>query len=140
VESCSVLQQLPTLNSAKKESKDMKIMKPHRMMLWLLALMPVIVFGAETIELEKKDYIALIVSSYVNGFNEFETSVTAFEDSVSVGIYYDQTTQDESRAEGLANRFRLQVPLRLSRYEWSEDVDVIVNVYSQDLTGRGYED
>lgn len=90
------------------------------------------------LEISQKDYIALIVSSYVHGFKEFDTSVTAFNDSVSIGIYYDQSTQDRKRAYQLAKRFESQVPAKLSQYEWGKDVKVIVNVYSEDRTGRGY--
>ena len=93
---------------------------------------------AEKIELEKKDYLTLVVSNYVHGFKEFETSITALSDSVSIGIYYDVSTQDKQRANQLAERFRSQVPPILNRYDWAKNVEVIVNVYSEDRTGRGY--
>ena len=93
---------------------------------------------AEAIELEKKDYLTFIVSNYVHGFKEFETSVTSFEDSVSIGIYYDISTQSEARANQLAKRFRSQVASQLRRYEWAKNIKVIVNVYSEDRSGRGY--
>ena len=76
---------------------------------------------AEKVEIEKKDYIKFIVSSYVNGFNEFDTSVTTFNDSVSIGIYYDLSTQKGELAKQLAKRFRFQVPKMLSSYEWAVD-------------------
>ena len=93
---------------------------------------------AERLELEKKDYIKLIVSSYVNGFKEFDTSVTTFDDSVSIGIYYDVSAQKESRAEQLAKRFRRHVPLILANYEWAKNVKLRVSVYSENITERGY--
>ena len=93
---------------------------------------------AKSIELEKKDYISLVVSNYVHGFKEFETSVTAFPDSVSIGVYYDSKTQSKKRANQLAERFRVQIPVKLKEYKWSKNVKVIVNVYSEDRTGRGY--
>lgn len=93
---------------------------------------------AEKVEVDKSDYIKLIVSSYVNGFNEFDTSITSFNDSVSVGIYYDLSTQKKERAEQLAKRFRTQIPVMLNKYEWAKSIQVIVSVYSEDKTGRGY--
>lgn len=91
------------------------------------------------VELEKKDYLTLVVGNYVHGFKEFETSVVGFEDSVSISIYYDLSTQSEERANQLAKRFRTQVPSLLVRYQWAKGVEVIVNVYSEDRTGRGYK-
>ena len=87
---------------------------------------------AETIPLEKRDYLNLIVSSYVNGFNEFDTTVVTFDDSVSVGIYYDTNEQDEHRANRLAERFRRYLPSMLEKYEWADDISVLVSVYSED--------
>ena len=92
------------------------------------------------IELEKKHYLTLIVGNYVHGFKEFETSVVGYEESVSVGIYYDLSTQSRERAYQLAKRFRAVIPQLLSHYEWAKSVEVLVNVYSEDLTGRGYRD
>ena len=41
---------------------------------------------SNALEVTKGDYIKLIVSNYVHGFKEFDTSVIAFNDgSVSVG-------------------------------------------------------
>ena len=93
---------------------------------------------AVALEIEKKDYLSLIVGNYVHGFKEFETSVTSFDDSVSIGIYYDISTQKEQRANQLANKFRTQVPKQLIQYKWANNVKVIVNVYSEDRVGRGY--
>lgn len=93
---------------------------------------------AGKIELEKKDYIKLIASSYVHGFSEFDTSITSFENSVSIGIYYDASTQKKSRAEQLAARIRIQVPALLNTYQWGKEVKVRVTVHSEDRTGRGY--
>ena len=87
---------------------------------------------AETIELEKKDYLKLIVSSYVNGFNEFDTTVVSFDDSLSVGIYYNSHTQDKQRADQLAQRFRENIPGLLESYKWAEDIKVLVSVYGED--------
>lgn len=107
----------------------------------LSALFIILIFStpiAHAIELEKKDYLSLVIGNYVHGFKEFETSVTSFEDSVSIGIYFDASTQEEHRANQLANRFRSQVPIMLKQYKWAKDVVVKVNVYSEDRTGRGY--
>ena len=86
---------------------------------------------ADNIELEKRDYLLLIVGNYVNGFKEFDTSVVAFDDSVSVGIYFDSDGQDNNRADQLAERFRKQIPLMLERYEWADEIAVVVNVYNE---------
>ena len=87
---------------------------------------------AETIELEKKDYLKLIVSSYVNGFNEFDTTVVTFDDSISVGIYFDSNKQNKQRADQLAKRFRDNIPGSLEPYNWAEDIKVLVSVYEED--------
>ena len=92
---------------------------------------------AETIELEKKDYLTFIISGYVHGFKEFDTSVVGFNDSVSVGIYYDLLTQSRSRADQLAERFRLKIPSMLSQHSWAKGIKVVVSVYSEDRTERG---
>ena len=91
------------------------------------------------IELEKKDYLALVVGNYVHGFNEFDTSIVTFENAVRVGIYYDQSTQDRNRAVQLSERFRTQIPKILMTYPWADEVEVTVSVYSEDRTGRGYK-
>ncbi len=93
---------------------------------------------AHGIELEKKHYLILIIGNYVHGFKEFDTSVVGFDDSVSIGIYYDISTQKETRANQLASRFRANIPKLLQLYSWAKEVKVIVNVYSEDRTGRGY--
>ena len=92
---------------------------------------------ADKITLTKKNYITLIVGNYVHGFKEFETSVTSFDDSVSIGIYYDPSTQSKVRANTLTERFRFQIPHKLNSYKWAKGVEVIVSVYSHDVS-RGY--
>jgi len=93
---------------------------------------------AEKVEVEKSDYIKLIVSSYVNGFNEFNTSVTTLNSGVLVGIYYDISTQNVERANQLAKRFRTQLPFMFEKYEWAKNIRIVVDVYSHDWTGGGY--
>ncbi|MES9925253.1 MAG: hypothetical protein DBP02_01465 [gamma proteobacterium symbiont of Ctena orbiculata] len=93
---------------------------------------------AESIAIEKKDYLALVVGNYVHGFKEFDTSVTTFDDSVSIGIYYDLSSQSEARANQLAERIRKQIPSKLAAYEWAKGVKVVVNIYSEDRANRGY--
>ena len=84
------------------------------------------------IQLEKKDYLKLIVSSYVNGFKEFDTTVVTFDDSVRVGIYYDTNRQDPQRAEQLAKKFRENILSMLEPYEWAKNITVSVSVHGQD--------
>ena len=84
------------------------------------------------IQLEKRDYLKLIVSTYVNGFKEFDTTVVTFDDSVSVGIYYDSTGQDQQRADQLAKRFRENIPPMLEPYKWAKNIKVIVSVYGEE--------
>lgn len=108
-----------------------------RYSLLLVLLLPMTVVS-ETIEIQRDDYLKFIVGNYVFGFNEFDTSVIADESTVSVGIYYDFSTQSAQRAESLAERIRSQVPAILAGYDWAEDINVTVNVYSEDRTGRGY--
>jgi hypothetical protein len=86
---------------------------------------------ADQVKIDTKDYLALIVGNYVNGFNEFDTTVVAFKKSVSVSIYYDTHNQDRERAEQLADRFRKQIPYLINRYEWAKGTSLIVNIYSE---------
>lgn len=86
---------------------------------------------ADQVKIDTKDYLAFIVGNYVNGFNEFDTTVVAFEKSVSVGIYYDENSQKRERAEQLAERFRKQIPYLINRYEWAKGTNLIVNVFSE---------
>ena len=93
---------------------------------------------SNALEVTKGDYIKLVVSNYVHGFKEFDTSVIAFDDgSVSVGIYYDITSGSVSRANQLSRRFEKQVPALLSRYDWGKDISLIVSVHGEDRS-RGY--
>ena len=85
--------------------------------------------NAETVEIERSLALKMLVSSYVNGFNEFDTTVVGRESSVSVGIYVDREGQSKERAERLATRFRDQIPKLLELTEWAYDVDLIVTVY-----------
>ena len=116
---------------------DQRGFKKYIILVLLAAVIPLasVVHG---IELEKKHYLTLIIGNYVHGFKEFDTSVVSFDDSISIGIYYDISTQKETRADQLANRFRVNIPKILQKYSWANDVEVIVNVYSEDRTGRGY--
>ena len=127
---------------AKSNNRKTTLTLPGTMIKKLLIGTIIIFFAtlsfAENIVLAKKDYLTLIVSNYVHGFKEFETSVSCFDDSVSVGVYYDILTQSEERAKELANRFRTHIPLQLSSYDWAKNTKVIVNVYSEDRTKRGY--
>ena len=66
-----------------------------------------------------------------------DTTIVAFDDSVSAGIYYDSNEQDESRAEQLAERFRKYLPALLEEYDWADDISVLVSVYSED-DARGH--
>jgi len=105
---------------------------------WFVVLAVLASCLATALEVSKADYIKLIVSSYVHGFKEFDTSVTTFNDgSVSVGIYYDVSTQSSSRAYQLQQRFEKQVPLLFGKYDWGKGIRLRVSVYGEDRS-RGY--
>jgi len=105
---------------------------------WFVVLAVLASCLATALEVSKADYIKLIVSGYVHGFKEFDTSVVAFDDgSVSVGIYYDVSSQSPSRAEQLKQRFEKQVPLLFSKYDWGKNIRLRVSVYGEDQS-RGY--
>ena len=82
------------------------------------------------VSLAKKDYLRLIVSSYVNGFKEFNTTVATSDESVSVSIFYDSDQQDEERVDQIANRFRKEIPPMFESYPWAKNIAVSVTVYS----------
>ena len=86
---------------------------------------------ADMIALDKRDYLKLIVGTYVNGFNEFDTSIWTSNEHVKVGIYYAPERQDMGRAELLADQFREQLPLLLAepQYQWASNVEIEVSVY-----------
>jgi len=85
---------------------------------------------AELIALDKRDYLKLIVGTYVHGFNEFDTTIWTSDELVKVGIIYNPNEQDKRRAEQLAERFREQLPLILGepQYQWANDVGIEVSV------------
>ena len=104
----------------------------------LVSLVLVASSFSNALEVTKGDYIKLIVSNYVHGFKEFDTSVIAFDDgSVSVGIYYDIKSGSVSRANQLSRRFENQIPALLSHYDWGKDITLIVSVYGEEQS-RGY--
>jgi hypothetical protein len=84
---------------------------------------------SETIEIEKTFALKMLVSSYVNGFKEFDTTVVGYDDIVSIGIYVEREGQTKERAEQLAKRFHEQIPKLLKRNSWAKDVIVVVNIY-----------
>ena len=99
---------------------------------WLVVLAMLASSSATALELSKADYIKLLVSSYVHGFKEFDTSVMAFDDgSISVGIYYDSNFGSANRARQLSRRFEKQIPFLLSKYDWGKEISLSVNVYGE---------
>jgi hypothetical protein len=84
---------------------------------------------SETIEIEKTFALKMLVSSYVNGFKEFDTTVVGYDGTVSIGIYVEREGQSKERAEQLAKRFYEQVPKLLERNAWAKNVNVVVNIY-----------
>ena len=109
----------------------------------LLLMLSTLSFGtpayADKIELEKKDYLTLIVGNYVHGFKDFDTSVTASDDLVSIIVYYDNkkevdagifsdTEQYAGRIEDLAKKFQQTIPELLKKYSWAKGVTVKVSI------------
>ena len=84
---------------------------------------------SETVEIEKRFAIKMLVSSYVNGFKKYDTTVVGFDDSVSIGIYIDRDNQTREGAEILEKRFLEQVPKLLKLNTWSKDTKVNVTIY-----------
>ena len=90
-------------------------------------------------KLRRTEYLSLLAGIYVNGFKEFDTTVKTYEESVSIGIYYDPTMQEKNRAEQLADRFRKDLPLMFeeTQHEWAAKVEITVTVHSYDKS-NGY--
>ena len=86
--------------------------------------------------LAKKDYLKIIVSNYVNGFKEFDTTVVTSGDSVSVSIFHDSDEEAQQRANQLANRFREKIPLMLKPYQWAENITVSVTVHDDPVVNK----
>jgi len=85
------------------------------------------------------DWLKVVVGNYIWGFNEFDTSLVVHDDgSINVGIYYDMSTQSREKASQLKERFEEQIPMRLKQYAWARNIKLIVSVYSEDRSGRGY--
>ena len=93
---------------------------------------------AKGIELAKKDYLALIVSNYVYGFNDYETSVTATDKLVSIGIYYDSQLHSETEYYEIADYFRAKIPEILKQYSWAKEVAIEVNFYPEKRITQEY--
>ena len=98
---------------------------------WLLLLILFIPSTAisETVEIDKRFALKMLVASYVNGFKEFDTTVVGYDDSVSIGIYVERDDQVRERAEQLATRFKEQIPKLLDLNPWASGVKVVVTVY-----------
>jgi hypothetical protein len=101
----------------------------RRAILILIGLIYSASIVADQVKIDTKDYLALIVGNYVNGFNEFDTTIVTLENSVSVSIYFDTHNQDRERAEQLADRFRKQIPHLINRYEWAKGTNLKVTLY-----------
>jgi len=91
-----------------------------------------------TATLQKGDLLKFVIASYIHGFNEFDTSINASENFVSISIYFAPSAQQKNRAEQLAKRFKVQIPLMLKQYSWGSDVEIAVQVYGEDRIKRGY--
>lgn len=85
--------------------------------------------SADSVEIQKRFALKMLVASYVNGFKQYDTSVVGYEDSVSVGIYVEREGQTREGAEVLASRFREQIPKLLRLNSWAKDTKVEVTVY-----------
>ena len=113
----------------------------NRIMVVLLLLSPVVLLGrqeAEQAQITTADLLELKVGNYVHGFKEFDTSVTAMGRTISIGIYWDLSTQSKERAHQLKKRFERHIPSILKAYGLAESYDMAVTVYSEDRTGRSY--
>jgi hypothetical protein len=87
-----------------------------------------------SIRLEKRDYLKLIVGNHVHGFKAFDTLVSTSDDSVFVGIFYGTDEKEKANAEQFANYLRKELPVILGRpeYKWAKGVDLTVAVYGED--------
>lgn len=83
------------------------------------------------VQLAKKDYLKLLVGTYVNGFHQFDTTIWTSDEIVKVRIFHGPDEQDAGRAEQLAKQFRdhLQMLLGDPGYKWANDVKIEVSVF-----------
>lgn len=91
-----------------------------------------------TVSISETDFLELKVCIYLHSFKEFDTSIIVLDKQISIGIYYDISTQDPERAKQLKQRLELQIPHRISKYEWAKAYTLLVTVWGEDTANRGY--
>lgn len=92
------------------------------------------VYASETIQINKGDYLMLVIGNYVHQFNTFDTSVHLFADTIKINIYYDRSTQTEEMAENFRNRVSLQVEHIFLKYDWANDFSYAIDINSEDMS------
>lgn len=97
--------------------------------IFLLSLFLTSAVFAETVEIDKRFALKMLVASYVNGFKEFDTTVVGYDNRVSIGIYVERDNQSRKKAEQLATRFKEQIPKLLDLNSWASGIKVVVTVY-----------
>ncbi len=90
------------------------------------------------VSISQEDFLELKIGNYVHSFNEFDTSIVIRDKQISIGIYFDISTQDIQRAEQLKKRLETQIPHILEKYEWAKGFQLVVSVWSEDRKNRGY--
>ena len=85
--------------------------------------------SAGLVQLAKRDYLKLLVGTYVNGFHQYNTTIWTSDEVVKIRIFHEPG--DQGGAEEQAEHFRdhLQMVLGDPGYPWANDVEIEVDAF-----------
>ena len=96
----------------------------------------VIAEETDTVEINKSDYLMLLIGNYVHQFNIFDMSVHVWGNQIRINIYYDVLKQDRKRAENFKERISGKIPSILSNFDWAKDYTFEILVNSEDMESQ----
>ena len=86
----------------------------------------------EEVLITKRDLTLLHVSTYVNGFNELDTTINIIGKTIMIGIYYPSSNE---KLQKLANKLKIsfekQIPHKIQKFTWAEELDLVSSVYKE---------
>ena len=84
----------------------------------------------ETTNINRRDFLELVVGNYVHGFKHFGTSIYFVENKLVIEVYYDAKTQDKVSALVFKRKIEKQIPFLLQRFEWANNLQYEVEVFA----------
>ncbi|MDC0977646.1 hypothetical protein OAR19_00140 [bacterium] len=100
--------------------------------IFIMVLFSIIIAGNldNQYKITRAEWLKTDICNYVNGFNKFDTTVIV-GDIISIGIYYNKSSQNIKKANQLKNRFKTQVQHILNKHSWASNLKLIVTVYGE---------